>query len=187
VFSGTCFEYAFKSAPLKESDPLNPATIYARCKNELRYQAEVFAQASNLSFGWGRIFYVLGHNEAPNRLLPYIVASLQNGQKAVIKGGSLIRDYMYTKDIAGAFVQFLMSDIKGCVNICSGEGIAIWDLSFKLAEKLGRPDLLEFTDNAQDQPPVIIGDNMRLCTEIGYSLKYDLESALGYICHSTIG
>lgn len=68
VFAGTCFEYDFKDAPLKESDKLNPTTVYAKCKAELNKKASEFCKNNGISFAWGRIFYVYGVGEHEKRL-----------------------------------------------------------------------------------------------------------------------
>jgi nucleoside-diphosphate-sugar epimerase len=163
IFAGTCFE-------------LTPETVYAKCKNELNERAQAYAAQNNISFGWGRIFYCMGHNENPNRLLPSVVNSLKSGQKIIIKSGPLIKDYMYTKDIAAAFANFLDTNVEGCVNICTGEGVSIKDFVLKLAA--GKEDLIEFQDDCDGQPPIIIGDNTRLLNEVGYEIQYTPDKAL---------
>jgi nucleoside-diphosphate-sugar epimerase len=183
VYAGTCSEYEFKDAPIKEDDPLNLMSVYAQCKNELREKAEQFARENDISFGWGRIFYVFGHREYKNRLVPDIVDSLRDNRKVVIRSGPLIRDYMYSRDIAGAFVKLLDADITGSVNICSGEGISIKDFASKIAEKLGKIELLDFTDGVQNQPPVIIGNNTRLIKDVGYCPYYTMDAALENILY----
>jgi len=181
VMAGTCFEYAFKNISLLESDALDPQTPYAKCKNELREKAEKFCLENDLSFTWGRIFYVYGENENELRLTPQVINSLKNDKKIVIGAGPLIKDYIYTKDIAAAFVKTLQSDVKGCVNICTGEGITIKDYTKKIAEKLGKEHLLEFKDNCSNQPQIFVGDNTKLKNEVGYEIKYSLDEALSQI------
>lgn len=178
VFAGTCFEYAFKSGPLKESDMLEPVTIYAKCKNELRERAQEYCSNNDMSFGWGRIFYVFGRNENEKRLTAYIVDSLKNGKRIVINHGQLIRDYIYTKDVAGAFVKFLDANVSGCVNICTGKTVFLGDYANKIAGKLGKMELLTVLNGLTDQPPVIAGDNSRLTGDVGYEIKYTLDRAL---------
>ncbi|GHV82554.1 CDP-4-dehydro-6-deoxy-D-gulose 4-reductase [Spirochaetia bacterium] len=178
VFAGTCFEYEFGNIPLREGMLINPISIYGQCKNELREEAEAFSKENDISFGWGRIFYVLGHGENPKRLLPYIANSLKSNQTAAITSGPLIRDYMYSKDIAGAFVKFLDGDVTGCVNICTGRGISIKEFADKVGGILGKMDLLEFRDNVQDQPAVIVGDNSRMIHTVGYNPQYCIDTAL---------
>ena len=57
VSIGTCFEYKYKTSPLKENDKLNPTTIYAKCKNYLREISELYCDKNNIDFCWARIFY----------------------------------------------------------------------------------------------------------------------------------
>lgn len=176
VYAGTCFEYEFLDTPLKETGKLSPETVYARCKAEMNEKATAYSLEHGLSFGWGRIFYVFGHGEYEKRLVPHVVKSLKEGLEVTISRG-LVRDYMYTKDIAAAFVQFLDSGVEGAVNICRGEGVFLESLAGIIAEKLGRKDLLRYSEPV-NQPPVITGDNSRLINEIKYSYKFSLEEAL---------
>ncbi|MDR2584214.1 MAG: NAD(P)-dependent oxidoreductase [Fibromonadaceae bacterium] len=169
VFAGTCFE------------TWGAETLYAKCKNELREQAMDFCSHNEIFFGWGRIYYVFGHGERETRLLPYIANSLKNEQKAVIKGGSLLRDYMYSKDIATAFVKFLASKAEDIVDICSGEAVSIASITSMIANKLKKEHLLEFAENTAGQPSVIVGDKTRLTLEVGFVPKYSLEQAINCI------
>ncbi len=178
VFAGTCGEYKVKDTPLTEDDDLEPLTLYAECKNRLREKASAFCLDNDISFAWGRIFYVYGHKEAPSRLTAYILDSLLNARKVLIKAPYLVRDYMYTKDIAGAFSALLDSEVEGAVNICTGQGIAIKDFAREFAIQVGREDLLEMQNNLPSQPSVIVGDNSRLLNDVGYKLKYSLEQAV---------
>ena len=177
VFAGTCFEYKFKDEPIKETDEILPQTIYAQCKNELRTQAELYSKENNISFGWGRIFYVYGHNENENRLFPYIINTLKQNKKVTINSGNLIRDYMYTKDIAQAFVAFLASDVIGSVNVCTGKGILLKDIALQIARKIKKETFLIF-NSCNNQPKSIIGNNNRLLKEVDYKIQYALDEAL---------
>jgi len=181
VFAGTCFEYEFKAEPLKESDKTNPKTVYAKCKNELRKKAQEYCIQNGISFGWGRIFYVYGHGENEKRLTANVIKSIKEGRKILITAGRLIKDYMYTKDIAGAFVKFLDSGVEGIVNICTGKPVSIKDFVEKITSKIGGSNLVEFIDDCANQPPVITGDNSRLINEVGYKIKYDTDKALSEI------
>lgn len=162
VFAGTCFEYKFKDEPLKETDELNPTTIYAKCKNELREKAQKYCLDNNISFGWGRIFYVYGHGENEKRLVPHVINSLKNNKEVVIENGSLIRDYMYSRDIAVSFVKFLDSDSEGIVNICTGEGVSLGEYAQIIAKKLNKINLLVIKNEKTIQPKIIIGNNEKL-------------------------
>lgn len=178
VYAGTCFEYKFRNNAIKETDELDSnKTTYTKCKNELKEYTENFCQLNNISFGYGRIFYVFGKNENKTRLTGAIIDKLSRNEEVTINSGNLIKDYMYTKDIAGAFAKFLDSDVQGVVNICTGKGIAIKDYALKLATLLQKPELIIIKNESTTQPPIIVGDNTRLIEEVGYNIKYSLEEA----------
>lgn len=181
VFAGTCFEYKFKDTPLKETDEVRPQTVYAKCKNYLRELSELYCAQNGVNFGWGRIFYVYGHGENEKRLTAHIIKSIKENKAVTITNGSLIKDYIYSKDIANGFVKFLDGDAEGIVNICTGKGVTLADYALAIANKLGRPDLIKILNEPTNQPPVIVGDNSRLTNEVGYHIQYSLDQAIDNI------
>jgi nucleoside-diphosphate-sugar epimerase len=183
VFVGTCFEYKYKDTYLLESDPSDPQSVYAKCKNYLRLLAELFCAQNKISFGWGRVFYVFGINENVKRLAAHIINNLKNNKEVVINNGELIRDYMFSKDIAAAFVKFLDSSVEGIVNICPSTGISLGDFASKIASKLGKTQYLKILQMppAPDCPKIILGRNERLTEEVGYKVQYDYDRAIDEI------
>ena len=179
VFTGTCFEYKFKDTPLKETDELDPnKTVYTFCKNKLHETAAYFCAQNNISFGYGRIFYVYGRNENKTRLTGMIIDKLSHDEEIVIKSGRLYKDYMYAKDIAGAFVALLDSDVQGTVNICTGQAVSIKDFALEIAQQMDKEPLVIFKDELSNQPPIIVGDNSRLAKEVGYEIQFGLKQAI---------
>jgi nucleoside-diphosphate-sugar epimerase len=184
VFTGTCFEYQYKNTPLKETDPVAPQAVYAKCKNHLREIAQLFCSQNSISFGWGRVFYVFGIEENIKRLAAHTINNLANNKDVVINNGSLIRAYMFSKDIAAAFVKFLDSSVEGIVNICPQSGISLGDFTTIIAKKLDKQKFLKILNEPVNQPPIIVGDNKRLTDEIGYQLQYDYAQAIDCILKS---
>lgn len=178
VFAGTCLEYAPQPHPLKESDPIAPACTYAHCKHALHLLADSFCAQNGISFAYGRIFYVYGKNEHPKRLTASIINQLKQGQKVSILHAQLQKDYLYTKDIAGAFTALLDSGVTGTVNICSGRPISLKEFASEIATQLGRADLLELQMQPTSQPASIVGDNSRLRLEVKFEPQYSLTQAL---------
>ena len=182
VFTGTCFEYKFKNAPLKETDTLDAEkTTYTFCKNILRQIAGFYSVQNKLSFAYGRIFYVYGRQENKTRLTGMVIDKLSKNEEVIIKSGNLQKDYMYAKDIAGAFTALLDSKVEGIANICTGKPIYIKDFVKTIAQKMGKEHLVIFKDEPSNQPPIIAGDNTRLLKEVGYKIKYNLEEAISEV------
>lgn len=181
VFAGSYMEYAPKNGAIKESDPLLPNTCYSVCKNALREMAEMFCVRNGISFAWGRIFCVYGHGEHPKRLTASIMNALKSGESVRVRFSQLQRDYIYSKDVAGAFVHLLDADTTGSVNICSGRSIRLGDYARTVAALLGREDLLVLEEESSSQPGLVLGDNSRLDKEVGFSPCYTLEEGLKQI------
>lgn len=178
VFAGTCFEYAPKNGPLQESDPILPPNLYAACKDSLHRLAALFCARNGVSFAYGRIFYVYGRGEHPLRLTASVINALKEGKPARVNCSHLRRDYMYTKDIAGAFVKLLDSNVTDAVNICSGRAMRLGEYAATAARLMNREGLLELKENPTAQPPLLVGDPTRLNQEVGFYPAYNLEDAL---------
>lgn len=182
IYVGTCFEYEFSTSTLSETTPLNTnKSVYTFCKNKLNECAEYFCKTHDISYGYGRIFYVYGHNEDKSRLTGMILHNLSNNQIVEIKNADLIKDYIYSKDIANAFVEFIDSSVEGIVNICSGEPITIGDYASLIAKKMSKENLLILKNEPSTQPKSIVGDNSRLVNEVCYRPKYTLEQGIDEI------
>lgn len=181
VFAGTCFEYKFKDEPLKEDGELNPTSTYAKCKNHLNQLSTIYSEKNDISFGWGRIFYVYGENENPQRLVPVLINNLKNNKEVTITTGELIKDYMFAQDIASGFVKFLDSEVRGNVNICTNIPIKVKEIANIIAKRLNKEHLVKFKNQDNNEPKIILGDNTRLSQEVKFTPKYPLEAGLDII------
>ena len=181
VYVGTCFEYKFKDEPLKEEGERNPQTLYAKCKDALHNIVEEYCALNDINFGYGRIYYVFGRKENEKRLTAHIIKSLREDKEVNIVNGDFVRDYMYAKDIAGAFAKFVDSDVKGTVNICTGKGISLKEYALTIAKKLGKEHLVNINYENLNQPMFIVGDATRLTNEVGYKIKYSFSDAIDEI------
>lgn len=188
VFAGTCFEYEFdykgQGAPLTEDGKLNPTSTYAKCKNLLREIATLYSKKNEISFGWGRIFYVFGEGEHENRLVPKVISTLTQDKEMTFSTGELVKDYMFAGDIAEAFVKLLGTNVEGCVNIASGIPLKIKDMVSLIAKKLGKEHLIRFENKPVNEPNVILGDNTRLIKEVKYTAMHSLDEALDKVINS---
>ena len=178
VGAGTCAEYEWGGEEsLNESNTrLQPASIYGECKAGLRDRL----QRMPVSSAWGRIFFLFGEREDPNRLVPSVIRSLLSGEPAVCFNGDKLRDFLYVKDIAAAFVDVLRSELEGPLNIASGEPMSLRDLLLKIGSQLGGTDLIRFEHRASKkvEPNRIVADVTRLKEELKWQPRYTLERAL---------
>jgi nucleoside-diphosphate-sugar epimerase len=182
VMVGTCAEYDWRSGICKENiTALLPGSLYAACKHSLQTVLAAFAGQNGISAVWGRIFFLYGpHERGSERLVPSVIRSLVQGKEARCSNGRQRRDFLYVKDVAAALVSLLNSDTCGPINICSGEGVAVKEIVSKIADRIGRPDLIRFgtIPLASSEPDLIVGDVGRLSREVGWSPQFTLEEGL---------
>lgn len=178
VIAGTYAEYGYHDETLREDMPAEPINIYSQCKDFVHQIAEAYCKNNNISFGWGRIFSAFGIETDPRRLTSDVIKHLSADEPITIRSGSLIRDYIYTKDIAEAFVKFLDSKVDGVVNICSGKDTSIHDYVMTIAKLMNKEHLVIFEEQASAQQKRVVGDSTRLNQEVGFIPRYSLKEAL---------
>ncbi len=109
-----------------------------------------------------------------------MIISLLKGEAAKCSHGNQFRDFIYVQDVADAFVALLESEVTGVVNIGSGKPIAIKDIVYKIADKIGREDLIELGAIASNprEPPLLVADVSRLLNEVGWLPQFNLDKGL---------
>lgn len=183
VMLGTCAEYDWSSAagPLSESSsPIAPATLYGTAKDALRRVASAYAEQEGVELAWGRLFFLYGPREAPERLVASVIRSQLLGRPIATGGGEQARDFMHVEDVAGAVAALLDSSVVGAVNIASGVGVTVGDLLDRIVQLTGRPELVRRGDRPDrpGEPPLLLADVTRLREEVGFQPLWGLDEGL---------
>jgi len=181
VVTGSSFEYDLQHGFCSEErTPVSSETVYATCKNALHSLLRAYTANVGLSLAWPRIFFVYGPHEHPDRLVGSIATSLIRGEPAPCSHGAQLRDYMHVADAGSALAALVDSRIEGVVNVASGTPVALRDIIFGIARRLGREELVRLGERPSppDDPPLIAGDVRRLNDELGWEARYGLEEGL---------
>lgn len=181
VAAGTCAEYDWNYGYCSEQlTPLAPATLYGTCKHSLRLILDAYAAQTGLSSAWGRIFFLYGPHEYPSRLVASVVRSLLRDEPSRCSHGKQIRDFLYVQDVADAFVALLASDVAGPVNIGSGNPLALKDVVYRIADMLGRRELVHLgaLPAAEGDPALLVAQTSRLNQEVCWSPRFSLDAGL---------
>jgi nucleoside-diphosphate-sugar epimerase len=181
VMAGSCAEYDWANGVCDETTtPLHPGSLYGICKNALREVLEGCAHCCEISAAWGRIFYLYGPGEHPDRFVSYVTRSLLAGRSARCSTGTQRRDYIYVKDAARAFAMLLFSSVAGPVNIGSGAAVEVATLAQTIGKLTGRPDLvlLGSAQPLSPEVPLVVSGQRRLGGELGWSPEFPLERGL---------
>lgn len=181
VMAGTCAEYDWRYGYCSEQvTPLVPSTLYGICKNTLQHLLKEVSQVTGLSSAWGRLFFLYGPHEKPEKLVASFICSLLKNQEAHCLHCTLIRDFLHVQDVASAFVSLLESNVNGPVNIASGNPVTLKDIANTIADKLNKRDLVRFGESTcpLNEPSLLVAEVKRLNIEIGWTPNYDLDRGL---------
>ncbi|HEY0283071.1 MAG TPA: NAD(P)-dependent oxidoreductase [Rhizomicrobium sp.] len=179
VVAGTCAEYDWSYNPAVETTPCNPKTLYGKTKAALFSRLQTLSEQSGVEFAWGRIFFPYGPHEQYGRLVPDVITGLLMNKPVSCSSGWQIRDFMHVEDVARAFSVVLKSDLRGPINIASGEGHTVREVATILAEIIGHPERLAFGDRALQpgEPPALVADTA-LLQSLGFRPRFALRQGL---------
>jgi nucleoside-diphosphate-sugar epimerase len=176
---GTCIEYKITDTPLNEErTPVDPTTLYSRCKNKLRETLEAEARQDGTKFCWGRVFYPYGVGEHPARLCSSLIQKFRRGEKLVLKTPHSTKDYIYIDDLAAAILLTVEKQFQGTINWGTGTGISVRQIADTVAAMLGRPELVaEVSPPEVDPLGYVVADAERL-KGIGWQPAHTLGTGL---------
>jgi nucleoside-diphosphate-sugar epimerase len=181
VIAGSCAEYDWSGGICSEtSTPLRPATLYGECKNSLRASAEALAQPLGLALAWGRLFFLYGPREHPQRLVSSVILSLLRGHAIACSEGKQLRDFLHVEDAAAALVTLLASEVTGPINVASGAAVSVREVVQTIAQEIGRPDCIQWGQKpiAAGEPNLLVADVSRIQKALSWRPRFDLPAGL---------
>ena len=159
VFSSTAGVYASKDAPITETDPIGPASVYGQTKFMIEEVLGWYHRLFGLRFAALRYFNAAGASPArgeahhPESHLIPLVLQVALGQRAAISifgddyptpDGTCIRDYIHIEDLASAHVLAL----DGLEDDPRAMGRFMRQMSREMGEDLG-DELAEVADRLE--------------------------------------
>jgi nucleoside-diphosphate-sugar epimerase len=181
VTAGSCFEYDWSVGYCSEKDtPIKPATLYGTAKHSLNLVTEAVAREKKISSAWGRVFFLYGPNESPERLVSYVITSLIKNEVARCSHGNQIRDYLFIEDAGSAFAALLDSCVEGPVNIASGKPITLKEITMRIGKKFPNAQNIHLGEKptSPDETPLLVAETRRLNDEVGWLPSVDINTGL---------
>ena len=187
VHTGSCSEYGFperENVPIAESQPLRPASLYGSAKASSVLFGTALASRLNIPFVTLRLFGVFGPHEAPDRLIPYLIAKLRRDEPVDLTPGEQVRDLLYEDDVAEAFIA--AADAIGmksgeAYNVCCARPTRIRDVGEAVADDLGKPRHLLHWGERQyraDEPLWLVGDNRSFTAATSWHPRITVEEGV---------
>jgi nucleoside-diphosphate-sugar epimerase len=192
IFASSCAVYGNAqkkpaSAPIKESDELNPQSPYALSKLIGERYCRLFSQLYRLHTIALRFFNVYGNAKETNSpyssVISQFVRAIKNNKRPIIYGnGKQSRDFVHIDDVLNATIRAAHAgqETAGDVfNIGTGSSITINQLLNTIARLLNQPNIAPRFMPARD------GDVMRSRADVarsarflGFTTKIALEEGL---------
>jgi nucleoside-diphosphate-sugar epimerase len=183
VVAGSCAEYDWRYGYCVENlTPLVPRSYYGICKHATRLVSEGYFDERQLSLAWARIFFIYGPHEPLPRFVPSIVSSLSRGAFARCTHGEQRRDYLHVEDVADACVALLDTDVRGPVNVGSGQPLKLRDMAEYVARRMHAEERLQMgvIPVPPDEAPLLVADVRRLTTEVRWQPRYTAHAGLDH-------
>jgi len=200
VFSSTCSIYGNPvKVPISEEQPSNPINPYANTKLIIEMLLKDFENAYGLKYVALRYFNAAGadpsgmigesHSPEPHIIPIVFEAALGKRKKVFVYGNdydtpdrTCVRDYIHIVDLADAHLKALnyLDDGKesAIINLGTGSGNSVLEIIEKAKLVSGRNIPFEVTGRRAGDPAVLVADNKKANTILGWSPKYSIEEIL---------
>lgn len=175
---GSSAEYDWTAGHCEEGVTAEtPATPYGQAKRDA-CEAVSDLDGAGFSTAWARVFFLFGGPEHPSRLVPSVALAIRDERPALCSHGEQVRDFLHVEDAGAALVALLESNVRGVVNVASGEPHRVREVIEGIANRLGRPDLIRLGARHTDEPLVLTAATARLRDEVGWQPQFTFEAAL---------
>ena len=182
IHTGSSSEYGIKTEPMKESDLLEPLGDYAVSKAV----ATLFCRSAALQKGLPiitlRLFSPYGPWDDPQRLIPYVIASLLNGISPALSSPDSVRDYIFIDDVIDTYLAVMGASITAgeIYNVGSGKQTSIGEVVDTISRNLDSGVMPKWGTESpkRPEPNVWVADTGKMKTHFNWEAATSLESGL---------
>lgn len=173
--------------PLNEEHTLKPVSPYAVARVSQEMLSKIYVDGYGQDVVLTRSFNHIGPWQRDIFVISSFAKQLVEIKKynkpvELTTGNlSIIRDFIDVRDVVKAYYLLFKKGRKGEVyNICSGEGVSLEMIITKMASLLDI-NVITKVDSALIRPndnKIIVGDNTKIKSEVGWNPTYTLEKSL---------
>jgi len=183
INTGTFFEYRMKKTPISEEDPKQAYNLYAASKLAFEEILKFYADSADIRIIDFKLFAPFGDRDN-DKLISYLVQTLNSGQAADFSGGEQRWNFTYVKDIARAYLSALKNfdRIKKyeLVNVGYEKAVSIKKIAAILEKISGKKYKLRWGAKPYSKNEIHYAnaDISKLKKLLYYRQKYTLEEGL---------
>jgi len=154
VNTGSSSEYGIKDSPMRESDLLQPVTLYGASKAAASIYCQYLAKKHNLPIVTLRLFSPYGYFDDGNRAISYIILSCLNNKTVKISSPDSVRDFVFIDDVMDSYGKALerSSNMSGDIfNIGSGKQCSIKKLAGKITRAVDNNIVVKYQKESSNR------------------------------------
>ena len=177
---GTMSEYG-TSPGFCDADvtPLIVNDIYSKSKIETGVELKKIGEAFGRQTHWARVFQAFGPNEKSERFVPGLITKLRNGTEFSIRTPNFEMDWIHTEDVASAIVFMLENRLNHFVDIGTGIGTTVKELSELICEEFDLdPNLLDFSGQILGHEKKAVVDAQTQLLSLGWQPTESLRNRI---------
>jgi nucleoside-diphosphate-sugar epimerase len=186
---GSCAEYDVAAGRcVEETTPIRPASLYGQCKAACWMAAQAYARHYRFSAAWARVFLPYGPGDAPQRLIPSLLAALAAGTPIDVTDGSQVRDFIYVTDIAELLARLsAAAQADGAYNVGTGRGVPLRQVIEWAVDRFHARELVRFGTRPRrdDEPPSLVADTAKVERVLAWHAPIPIEAGLERLLQET--
>lgn len=143
---GSQAEYGTCVGKIDEDYPTLPKTEYGKAKLRTCTELSKMALASNIKFGWIRLFSAYGMNDYDNSLISFCLKKMINNEDVELTAGIQNWNYVFIDDVINVLYQlFVCETFKNEVfNVCSNDNRILKEYVIEIKDILNSSSKLLF-------------------------------------------
>ncbi len=162
-----------------EFSPLIEEDVYSKSKIETGLQLRAIGERFGCKTHWTRIFQAFGPNEKIERFIPGLIASLRNNEKFLIRTPDYEMDWIHTADIASAIVFTIENNLDHFVDIGTGVGTSVKELSELICREFGFDvAYLDYSDQVEGHQKKAVADRRSQLLSLGWGPAESLRNRI---------
>jgi len=183
INTGSSSEYGIKDCPMRESDLLEPVTLYGVSKAAASIYCQYIAKKNSLPIVTLRLFSPYGYFDDESRAVSQIILSCLKNKMVNIFSPDSVRDFIFIDDVVGAYEKALGNSSNmsaGIFNIGSGKQCSIKKLAGKIIGAVDKNIAVKYQKklSARTEPKSWVADISKSRQWLKWEPRFNMDKGL---------
>lgn len=187
---GSSEEYGIYDKPMKENFVLHPKSPYSVARLSQEYLSKLYVDRFGLDIVMTRSFNHIGPGQSTQFVVSSFIDQLvdiadgKTENKMMVGNIDVARDFTDVRDVVDAYYKILTcASNRQVYNVCSGKATKLRDIIDMASNKLQiKPNIIiDKSRLRSNEIMVVVGDNTKIKSELGWKPKYTLEQTISDI------